>query len=131
MLYRALSFIAAHLKCKCPEHVELRQKTKSINFLLCYGGGPDALADELGITVDAAKELMRQHEAAFPDVWGYFHLNLMHRIYRRMMRYVHVSLLNFKTKQLREPTKEESYKLTHRSVGWKEITKQHTPIEVL
>lgn len=58
-------------KCKCPAHVELRQKTKSINFLLCYGGGPAALADELGITVDAAKELMRLHEAAFPDVWGY------------------------------------------------------------
>jgi DNA polymerase I-like protein with 3'-5' exonuclease and polymerase domains len=58
-------------KCKCPEHVALRQKTKSINFLLCYGGGPDALADELGITVDAAKELMRLHEAAFSDVWGY------------------------------------------------------------
>ena len=62
---------AKRLKCKCPGHGELRQKTKSINFLLCYGGGPDALADELGITVDAAKELMRQHEAAFPDVWGY------------------------------------------------------------
>lgn len=60
-----------HLKCKCPAHAELRQKTKSINFLLCYGGGPAALADELGITVDAAKDLMRQHEAAFPDVWGY------------------------------------------------------------
>jgi DNA polymerase I-like protein with 3'-5' exonuclease and polymerase domains len=38
---------------------------------LCYGGGPAALADELGITVDAAKELMRLHEAAFPDVWGF------------------------------------------------------------
>ena len=58
-------------KCKCHGHVELRQAVKSVNFLLCYGGGPDALADELGITVDAAKELMRQHEAAFPDVWGY------------------------------------------------------------
>ena len=58
-------------KCKCHGHSELRQKTKSINFLLCYGGGPAALADELGITVDAAKELMRLHEAAFPDVWGY------------------------------------------------------------
>jgi DNA polymerase family A len=58
-------------KCKCPGHENLRQKTKSINFLLCYGGGPDALADELGITVDAAKELMKQHAAAFPDVWGY------------------------------------------------------------
>jgi DNA polymerase I-like protein with 3'-5' exonuclease and polymerase domains len=59
------------LKCKCPGHAELRQKTKSINFLLCYGGGPDALADELGITVEAAKKLMQQHERAFPDVWGY------------------------------------------------------------
>jgi DNA polymerase I-like protein with 3'-5' exonuclease and polymerase domains len=58
-------------KCKCPGHVELRQKTKTINFLLCYGGGPDALADDLGITVDAAKELIRQHEEAFPDVWSY------------------------------------------------------------
>jgi len=58
-------------KCKCKGHVELRQKTKSINFLLCYGGGPAALADDLGITVDAAKELMRQHEVAFPDVWSY------------------------------------------------------------
>jgi DNA polymerase I-like protein with 3'-5' exonuclease and polymerase domains len=58
-------------KCKCRGHAELRQKTKSINFLLCYGGGPAALADDLGITVDAAKELMRLHEAAFPDVWGF------------------------------------------------------------
>lgn len=58
-------------KCKCPEHEELRAKTKAINFLLCYGGGPDALADELGITVDAAKLLMKQHEAKFSDVWGY------------------------------------------------------------
>jgi DNA polymerase I-like protein with 3'-5' exonuclease and polymerase domains len=58
-------------KCKCKGHGVLRQKTKSINFLLCYGGGPAALADDLGITVDAAKELMRQHEAAFPDVWSY------------------------------------------------------------
>jgi DNA polymerase I-like protein with 3'-5' exonuclease and polymerase domains len=58
-------------KCSCPEHKKLRDHTKAINFLLCYGGGPDALADELDITVDAAKELMAKHEAAFPDVWGY------------------------------------------------------------
>ena len=58
-------------KCKCPQHEELRAKTKAINFLLCYGGGPDALADELNITVDQAKDLMKQHEKAFPDVWKY------------------------------------------------------------
>ena len=59
------------LKCNCKGHKELREHTKAINFLLCYGGGPDALADELNITVDAAKELMKQHETAFPDVWSY------------------------------------------------------------
>lgn len=58
-------------KCECKEHKKLRKNTKAINFLLCYGGGPDALADELGITADAAKELMRQHEKAFPFVWKF------------------------------------------------------------
>jgi DNA polymerase I-like protein with 3'-5' exonuclease and polymerase domains len=62
---------AKRLKCKCKAHKKLRENTKAINFLLCYGGGPDALADQLSITVDAAKGLMKQHEAAFPDVWGF------------------------------------------------------------
>jgi DNA polymerase I-like protein with 3'-5' exonuclease and polymerase domains len=58
-------------KCECKEHKKLRKHTKAINFLLCYGGGPNALADELGISVDAAKELMKKHEEKFPDVWKY------------------------------------------------------------
>ena len=58
-------------KCECPGHAKLRKHTKAINFLLCYGGGPDALADQLGITTDAAKELMRLHESKFPDVWDF------------------------------------------------------------
>lgn len=58
-------------KCECKEHKKLRKHTKAINFLLCYGGGPSALADDLGITPDRAKELMQQHEKAFPFVWAY------------------------------------------------------------
>ena len=58
-------------KCNCKEHKKLREHTKAINFLLCYGGGPDALADQLGITVDDAKDLMKKHEAKFHDVWKY------------------------------------------------------------
>jgi len=58
-------------KCECKEHIKLRKHTKAINFLLCYGGGPNALADELGITPERAKELMAQHEKAFPEVWAY------------------------------------------------------------
>jgi DNA polymerase I-like protein with 3'-5' exonuclease and polymerase domains len=58
-------------KCECEGHIKLRKHTKAINFLLCYGGGPAALADELDITVDQAKELMQKHERAFPEVWKY------------------------------------------------------------
>lgn len=62
-----------HLKCKCPGHVELRNNTKAINFLLCYGGGPDALADELGVSLDTAKKLMKLHEEKFPEVWAFLY----------------------------------------------------------
>lgn len=61
----------ARLKCDCPEHYKLRNGNKSTNFLLCYGGGPSALADALGISLDDAKDLYRLHESKFPDIWGY------------------------------------------------------------
>lgn len=60
-----------YAKCKCKGHKKLRDNTKAVNFLLCYGGGPDALADQIGVTIDAAKELMKLHEEKFPDVWNY------------------------------------------------------------
>jgi ribonuclease D len=58
-------------KCKCPGHNELRNGTKATNFLLCYGGGPDALADGIGCSLEEAKKLMQLHESKFPDVWKY------------------------------------------------------------
>jgi len=61
----------ARQKCECPRHKTLRDGTKATNFLLCYGGGPDALADAIGVTLDEAKELMKLHESKFPDVWSF------------------------------------------------------------
>ena len=58
-------------KCKCPEHKKLRDTNKATNFLLAYGGGPDALADACGITTDIARETMKLHESKFPDIWKY------------------------------------------------------------
>ena len=58
-------------KCKCKGHKKLRDANKATNFLLCYGGGPPALADALGVSLDEAKELMKLHEEKFPDIWGY------------------------------------------------------------
>src|SRR5271157_1530898 len=59
------------LKCLCPEHKKLRDHSKALNFGLCYGAGPNVLADALNISVDAAKELMKLHEQKFPDIWKY------------------------------------------------------------
>jgi DNA polymerase I-like protein with 3'-5' exonuclease and polymerase domains len=145
----------ARLKCKCPGHVELRQNTKAVNFLLCYGGGPSALADDLGITIDAAKALMRLHEARFPDVWAYLEQSgrlakqtgEARDMYGRRRSFPEptrqaakdwfeeeheedleldeetckLNLFNFKAKNLREPSKEEEQKLTHRSPTEREI----------
>lgn len=58
-------------KCKCPEHNELRNATKSVNFLLAYGGGPYTLAARIGKTVEEAKKLMAIHELKFPRIWDY------------------------------------------------------------
>lgn len=146
---------AKRIKCKCPGHVELRNNTKAINFLLCYGGGPDALADELGITTDAAKKLMQLHESKFPDVWGYLkrsgELAQKYKEARDMYgrrrlfpeptwdiakewykdEYAdrlelndeeqEAALFNFKAAELREPTEDEHYSLTHRAPTPSEI----------
>lgn len=59
------------VQCACPEHKKLRKHAKALNFGLCYGAGPAKLADELGISLDAAKELMKLHEEKFPDIWAF------------------------------------------------------------
>jgi DNA polymerase I-like protein with 3'-5' exonuclease and polymerase domains len=61
----------ARQKCECPKHKTLRNGNKSTNFLLCYGGGPSALADALGIAKGDAEDLYHLHESKFPDIWGY------------------------------------------------------------
>jgi DNA polymerase I-like protein with 3'-5' exonuclease and polymerase domains len=146
-----------HLKCECKAHKFLRKHTKAINFLLCYGGGADALADDLDITLEAAKELMKKHEKAFPDVWMYLRnsgekavrTNEARDLYgrRRLLpkpttasTIEHMkskpelakkleldeesqtrNIFNFKAANLRNPDKEETYKLTHREPREKEV----------
>jgi DNA polymerase I-like protein with 3'-5' exonuclease and polymerase domains len=143
------------LKCTCPEHKKLRDHSKALNFGLCYGAGPNALADALGITLDAAKELMRLHEQKFPDIWKYLNesgeraqrLNEARDLYgrRRLLpaptwesskeyfKEEHADRLeleeetcernvfNFKASYLRDPSEEETYKLTHREPNEQEI----------
>lgn len=48
-----------------------RRKAKTLNFLLIYGGGPGALARQLGIGLDEAKELMDKYFKALPRIKDY------------------------------------------------------------
>lgn len=61
----------ARQKCNCPEHNQLRNDTKAVNFLLAYGGGPFTLAVRIKKSVDEAKKLMAIHEKRFPRIWEY------------------------------------------------------------
>ena len=142
-------------KCKCKGHIELRDGTKAVNFLLCYGGGADALADALGVTLDAAKELMALHEKKFPDVWSFLRQSGLLAVERKEARdmygrrrsfpdptwqdakeffieyneerlelsdeQIELQVFNFKAKNLREPNKEELWKLSHREPTTAEI----------
>jgi DNA polymerase I-like protein with 3'-5' exonuclease and polymerase domains len=146
----------AREKCKCYGHVKLRNGNKATNFLLAYGGGPNALAEALGITVDEAKKLMKLHESKFPDIWGYLKRSGEQARFKKEARDMfgrrrlfpeptwdgareffiqehddrleldeedaEANLFAFKKRELREPTEEEEYRLTHRDPSTKEIS---------
>jgi DNA polymerase I-like protein with 3'-5' exonuclease and polymerase domains len=42
-------------KCKCPVHIKLRDKSKAINFMMAYGGGPNKYMEKTGVTLFEAK----------------------------------------------------------------------------
>jgi DNA polymerase I-like protein with 3'-5' exonuclease and polymerase domains len=64
-------FAKTQQKCSCPAHLDLRDKTKTIAFLVLYGGGSGKLSLMLNITASAAQELLKEHRRAVPDVWYY------------------------------------------------------------
>ena len=47
---------------------ELRTKTKSISFGIIYGIGVKKLADNLGISLDEAKDLLKRYFFTFPRI---------------------------------------------------------------
>ena len=48
-----------------------RQRCKTLNFLILYGGGANTLSDALDITKDEAKEMLRQYFKTFPQLRKY------------------------------------------------------------
>lgn len=143
-------------KCECPLHKKMRDGNKATNFLLAYGGGPSALAEAIGCTVDEAKDLMKLHESKFPDIWKYLKRSGEAARFKKEARDMfgrrrlfpdptwdgardffiqehddrleledeqqEANLMAFKLRELRPPTEEEEYALTHREPSTKEIT---------
>lgn len=58
-------------KCSCKSHKLLRNKVKAMNFGLAYGMSAPKLADELGIPLKEAEELLARYKKTFPTVTKY------------------------------------------------------------
>jgi DNA polymerase I-like protein with 3'-5' exonuclease and polymerase domains len=146
----------AKKKCKCPEHQALRDGNKATNFMIVYGGGPPALADELDITLDSAKALLKSHRHINGDLWAYLDWSGQQALdkkeardmYMRRRKLPHptpesaaawlksehpeklelpeeqqeAEIKKFMEKELRKPTKEEKYLLTHCRPTDKQVT---------
>jgi DNA polymerase-1 len=55
-------------KCKCPQHVKLRNAVKSINFGLAYGMSAMKLSDKEDIPIPEAEALIRKYFKTFPKI---------------------------------------------------------------
>jgi len=65
-------------KCKCPEHLKLREPAKINNFMLAYGGGADNLASSIGydlITKIDARMFVGAHKRVIPALTRYLEAN--------------------------------------------------------
>jgi DNA polymerase I-like protein with 3'-5' exonuclease and polymerase domains len=58
-------------KCKCKGHKKRRDATKTLNFLLAYGGSAATLAARTGMTLAEAQHVCAVHQQKFPDIWNY------------------------------------------------------------
>lgn len=62
-----------HKKCSCKVHKELRDRIKAINFSIAYGAEAKKVAEQLGILVGEAQQLLEIYRATFKKVTGYLH----------------------------------------------------------
>jgi DNA polymerase I-like protein with 3'-5' exonuclease and polymerase domains len=60
-----------HQKCECPGHKKLRGRIKAINFGLAYGMEAKKLAEDLGMTIEEAQDLLDIYRGKFVVVTLY------------------------------------------------------------
>ncbi len=57
-------------KCSCKKHKELRELIKTINYMLCYGGGASKFSAVAKISLQEAKDIIKEYFEAFPGIKG-------------------------------------------------------------
>jgi len=50
---------------------EERQIAKTVSFLIVYGGGPFNLAETMGISMDRAREIIKNYQRVYPGIFKY------------------------------------------------------------
>lgn len=61
-------YIKSKQKCNCKEHKKMRDKTKTLNYLCIYGGGPQKLSDSINIAISEAKETVDNYFKGLPKL---------------------------------------------------------------
>jgi DNA polymerase-1 len=64
-----------HQKCKCKKHKKLRGQIKAVNFGLAYGMEAKKLAEDLGITIEEAEQLLKIYRGKFVVVTAYLNMS--------------------------------------------------------
>lgn len=62
------AFVATGKKCKCPGHIDLRDKSKALNFGIPYGLTPRTYAQRQGISEYESQRLYDQYFTTFPHI---------------------------------------------------------------
>lgn len=55
-------------KCKCPEHVKLREYAKVTNFTIIYGGGPGNISKKTKMSMKDAQKLVYKFRRSVPKL---------------------------------------------------------------
>lgn len=68
-------YYSDHAKCKCPKHVDLRDRIKAINFGIAYGMEAKKLAETIHCSVEDAQALLDLYRSTFKRVTAYLKIS--------------------------------------------------------
>lgn len=63
------------MKCKCKGHLQYREPTKILNFMLAYGGGPQKFAEDTGTDELTARAIVARYKKIIPNLTRWLEKN--------------------------------------------------------